>query len=462
MRRSIIVLCFLLNWFGESAMGGDSALVYPQFVIGGGFETALVIANSTSEPWDGRIVLPGFSDGRVWLVNGEEQTGNDRLEVSLPANGARRLLFAAPAGAEAVAGSLEILASDGSSTADLATAFFYNFFLDGQLVDSVGTAASVAAHHITIPVERAPGERVNTGVAIRTLSSGYAPAGENAEPVFKMSLYDDAGVLMEVRFGSFLGARFFDQIFPAAIFPEGRFTGSLIIESEIPLYATALRQQLLDGGRFQLTGVPPLAPADDAPAASFTARYSVSFDSTWSFATHPTDFPPGPHFSGLIGGVHNSAVRFWEPGSTASPGIEQMAELGRKTPLDSEVGQAVAVGNALAILSGGGIFPSPGQVELEFEVNQKFPLVTLVSMIAPSPDWFVGVRDLNLFVNGGWTDQVVVELFPYDAGTDSGVTYTSADQDTVPRQPIRRIEGDPFVNQGAVAPMGTFTFRRIQ
>lgn len=44
----------------------------------------------------------------------------------------------------------------------------------------------------------------------------------------------------------------------------------------------------------------PDAAAQGSPCAPVrTARYEVTFDALWSEATHPTDFPPSAHFSGL-------------------------------------------------------------------------------------------------------------------------------------------------------------------
>ena len=187
------------------------------------------------------------------------------------------------------------------------------------------------------------------------------------------------------------------------------------------------------------------------------ATYDVVFTSTWSANTHPASFPAGPHFSGLIGGTHGAAVTFWAEGSLASDGIKNMAELGQKTPLDSEVEAAIQAGTAHGLLSGGGISPSPGNVELTFDVNIDFPLVTLVSMIAPSPDWFVGVSSLSLLEEGSWVSSLAVQLFAYDAGTDSGVIYTSPDEATNPRGNISRIIVSPF---DVASPLGTFTFTR--
>jgi hypothetical protein len=193
-----------------------------------------------------------------------------------------------------------------------------------------------------------------------------------------------------------------------------------------------------------------------------TARYSVTFDSTWSAESHPTDFPPDPHFSPLIGGTHSPAVQLWSVGGIASDGIEAMAERGRTTPLDQEVLAAIAAGTGQHLLQGPGISLSPGSASLEFEIGRDYPLVTLVSMIAPSPDWFVGVHDLSLLDGGDWVSQKIVTLDPFDAGTDHGPSYESPDLDARPRRPIRVIDGFPFDVQGRVAPVGTFTFRRRQ
>jgi hypothetical protein len=188
-----------------------------------------------------------------------------------------------------------------------------------------------------------------------------------------------------------------------------------------------------------------------------SVTYSVVFQSAWSAETHPTDFPSGPHFSGLIGGTHDSSVTFWAEGALASPGIKNMAETGSKSALSNQVNAAIEAGTAATLLSDGGISPSLGVAELAFDITVDHSLVTLVSMVAPSPDWFVGVAGLALLEDGVWADEVVVPLLPYDAGTDSGVTFTSANEVTDPPIGIARIMVSPL---DASTPLGTFTFTR--
>ncbi|MDA0811503.1 MAG: spondin domain-containing protein, partial [Verrucomicrobia bacterium] len=199
---------------------------------------------------------------------------------------------------------------------------------------------------------------------------------------------------------------------------------------------------------------------EPAPA---TARFELVFDATWSAATHPTEFPSGnPHFSGLIGTTHNATTSLWSPGGIATPGIQTMAETGGKSPLTAEIDALIAAGRAETLISGAGVGSSPGSVSVTFTASQDFPLVSVVSMIAPSPDWFVGVHDMPLFQNGQWIDEMVVSLDPYDSGTDNGTTYASPDSDTNPQVPISRLTGAPLDVEGIIAPLGTFTIRRIE
>src|SRR5688572_21872014 len=91
---------------------------------------------------------------------------------------------------------------------------------------------------------------------------------------------------------------------------------------------TALAACSGGGGPATATAVPSPSPSP-RPTPSPLARYRVTFEATWNRDTHPTDIPPNPHFSGLIGGTHRSSVSFWQVGGLATEGIRLMAERGR-------------------------------------------------------------------------------------------------------------------------------------
>ena len=457
------ILPGILLVFGTSTWAQESEpVVYPHLVVGGGYQVVVLTTNPTDRTWEGSMRLPDFGSGsgRFWIHNGVDRTGTDGTPLLLPAQATMRHVLAAPPGSPIWSGVFQIEGRNGSSASDLAVTFFLENWLDGELVNMVGVAASPAAHRVSIPVEVSPSTSTDTGIAVRHPRSA-GNAGNEPAP-FRMSLFDEGGEPLDTIPVESEGAKFASEFFPDHV-GQGEFIGSILCESQDPFHLVALRQRLLEGGRFHLTGVPaailPGIPSD-IPA---TARYRVVFDASWSAATHPREFPSSPHFSGLIGGTHNGDVSFWGPGQNATPGIKSMAETGAHRLLENEVQDAIdRFGTAGRVIFGGGIGRSPGLVSLEFEISQDFPLVTLVSMIAPSPDWFVGVHGLSLFEAGDWVEAQTVALQPYDAGTDSGVTFISPNAPTVPPQPIRRITEPPLGNGRTANPLGTFTFTRLQ
>ena len=193
--------------------------------------------------------------------------------------------------------------------------------------------------------------------------------------------------------------------------------------------------------------------------AQSEATYSVNYTSTWSDTTHPHpggNFPASAHYSKLVGATHNDQIVFLEMGSLATPGIEDIAELGSNGQFFSEVNTAIASGAANQIIDGDNLSTSTGEINISNIVtNEDFPLLTLVSMIAPSPDWMVAVNSVELLdTNGNWKPSISIDLFPYDAGTDSGTDYTSPNLDTNPPEPITSAQGvAPFSNEK----MGTLT-----
>ncbi len=191
------------------------------------------------------------------------------------------------------------------------------------------------------------------------------------------------------------------------------------------------------------------------------ARYRLTFNATWSAQTHPTEFPPSAHFSGLIGMTHNSSITLFSQGELASDGIKNMAETGGKNPLEAEIQAFISNGTGNKLISGAGINSSPGNVSLEFDITSTHSLVSMVSMLAPSPDWFIAVSNINLIENNNWVTSKIITVDIYDSGTDSGVTFISPDDPTVPRIAIFKITTPPLAVNNVVAPLGSITFTKI-
>jgi len=190
-------------------------------------------------------------------------------------------------------------------------------------------------------------------------------------------------------------------------------------------------------------------------------------DNTWNAQNHPRAFPFEAHFSWFGGATHNGDVSFWNEGDLASPGMVQMAETGFTTTLMQEVQAALDAGEAHSKLDypwwfcpAGTDSSKCGEKTVEFDIDPDFPEVTLVSMLGPSPDWFIGVSGLSLRENGQWLDQVVVDLVPYDAGTRSANQFALFGPQNNPPEPISRITAGSRQRIGPQS-LGTMTFTLI-
>ena len=198
-----------------------------------------------------------------------------------------------------------------------------------------------------------------------------------------------------------------------------------------------------------------------APAVG-SALYRVTFEATWSAGTH-ANFPNGAHFSAIVGASHRADGLLFRPGQLASTGIKDMAERGNNTVLRAEITALQGSGAAFRMLEGRS-FNSPGTVADTIRLDAAHPRLSLVTMIAPSPDWFAALEDENLLgADGQWVAQRRVAARAYDAGTDSGPTFTAPDHATLPAGVVAPLLLSPA--SGAApdgSPLGTWNLERIK
>lgn len=226
------------------------------------------------------------------------------------------------------------------------------------------------------------------------------------------------------------------------------------------VFSVTLTAANTDGEDNTLT-LPQYITVEEAIAPTM-ATYNVTFVGNWSAANHPADFPSGDHFSTAIGMVHKQGAQFFEDGTLASPGMEIMAETGGTAELSAEIDIMVNSGMAAANILGEGLTSGFSEATFQISVTDDFPLVTLVSMIAPSPDWFIAVENVSLLENGSFVDNLTVDAIAYDAGTDDGSTFESPDADTDPAENISEITAAPLGNGSTVnPPLAMFTFFKV-
>ncbi len=161
------------------------------------------------------------------------------------------------------------------------------------------------------------------------------------------------------------------------------------------------------------------------------ATYNIEFTNYWNATDHSvgTTFPgSNAHWSDLVGVNHNSNTTFVQNGVTATKGVEDIAELGDSNIFRTvDVQDAIDANNAEQFFNAGDLFlnePTNKIILNNLEVNEDFPLLTMLSMIAPSPDWMMFVNGLELRENGNWKTSITIDIYPYDAGTEDGTTYS--------------------------------------
>uniref|UniRef100_A0A4W2HBZ7 Spondin 2 n=1 Tax=Bos indicus x Bos taurus TaxID=30522 RepID=A0A4W2HBZ7_BOBOX len=211
---------------------------------------------------------------------------------------------------------------------------------------------------------------------------------------------------------------------PHPVFPRGAALWAFLLAS-------------LGGVAGQPLGAEPMCTAQPL------ARYSITFTGKWSQASFPKQYPlfrPPAQWSSLLGAAHSSDYSLWRKDQYVSNGLREFAERGEAWALMREM---EAAGERLQSVHG--VFSAPavpsgtGQTSSELEAHSRHSLVSFVVRIVPSPDWFVGVDSLDLCDGGSWREQVAMDLYPYDAGTDSGFTFSSPNFATVPQDTVTEI-----------------------
>lgn len=172
----------------------------------------------------------------------------------------------------------------------------------------------------------------------------------------------------------------------------------------------------------------------EGPEVFSEASYQLTITGKWMAPQFTV--PPSVHFTSFTGAVHNNKAGIWMENALASAGVEAVAEIGNQTLLFAEVDSLLAKGLAFSRIN---IPPPPptGSISRTVTCNSNFSRLSFVSMIAPSPDWFVGVSNLALYRNKSWVTDTTVQLIVYDAGTEDGDVFGYANPATVPQQPIQ-------------------------
>ncbi|TNN58457.1 Spondin-2 [Liparis tanakae] len=188
-----------------------------------------------------------------------------------------------------------------------------------------------------------------------------------------------------------------------------------------------LQQLLVVLLKLCLTFAGPLRPLNGTDcSAKGPASYILVFTGHWSPQAFPKQYPlfrPPAQWSKLIG-------------------VQSFAEVGVTVELMKAAKEARKRRAVGAMYRTAGIPNGIGHSSTELVMQPRGSLLSLMVKIIPSPDWFVGVDSINLCEGSQWKQEVTIDLHPYDAGTDSGFTFSSPNFPTSPRENITQITSE--------------------
>lgn len=199
------------------------------------------------------------------------------------------------------------------------------------------------------------------------------------------------------------------------------------------------------------------------------ASYNITFFNHLTHTKFPNMLPStGLVFSPMIAAAHSNRFSILTVRGYASKQVQAIAETGNNSPLIRVLRRTRREKNGVRSYSASAAPTMPGKhTTVRVRVNCRHPFVTALAMIAPSPDWFVQISNVNLYSRRArkMIHGKSGNLIAYDAGTDDGQEFTppsvtSLDIPTKPRKniaPLIEDETDRF--DGRV--VGKFIIKRV-
>lgn|ERR1711988_2038087 len=171
-----------------------------------------------------------------------------------------------------------------------------------------------------------------------------------------------------------------------------------------------------------------------------SAKYNVTFIAKWSIESFPKQYPlvrPHAQWTQAIGRSHSSNYVLYRVGDSASPALKEFVQSGYSEEYTLETQGA---GGILDIFSCPKINRGVGRSTAEVFVDNTHSLISFVTRMVPSPDWFTGISEIDLCDDDGhWVEEKIYDIGPLDAGTDKGMTFTAPNWPEIPQAPITEI-----------------------
>ena len=216
----------------------------------------------------------------------------------------------------------------------------------------------------------------------------------------------------------------------------GRAGVVIVLGAALMLFAAPSAMFVGLGGSVQAQG------SDNRRAVRIDVTFTGSFVQG-ALASGET-LPADATFGSVAFATHDGAVSYFNAGEAASAGLKAFAETGSTVLLVEEFAAQTNGANVYPTKKNGGTFPQGATAAQVFEFHRASrgeDHLTFVASLSESPDWFVGARNIELRPGGMWIEELEVDLFAWDAGTDSGPDWDSADSATDPPASVTSLKG---------------------
>lgn len=205
------------------------------------------------------------------------------------------------------------------------------------------------------------------------------------------------------------------------------------------------------------------------PGCTGEATYEVTFRNLLLPRRFGSKIPAGGLvFSPLAGISHSNRFSVLTVRGYASSEVAMVAKSGNNGPLlEMASAQQERVGFVKSSMGAEGPTLPGNRTTVTVIVDCDHPFITVISMIAPSPDWIVQINNRNMFntMSGRFTRGMAGTLIAYDAGVDSGRDFTDPSDSSLdlltmpPRNIAPLVEDDTDRFDGMI--VGRFSMRMM-
>lgn len=143
-----------------------------------------------------------------------------------------------------------------------------------------------------------------------------------------------------------------------------------------------------------------------------------------------------PHTGNILLIIHDEKLKLFELNEFASKGIAQSAMFGVNDILINHIKDKGYKYETHPGINGG------GSVKFKVRYDNKNHFITLITMLAPSSNWFISSEPIDLLAT-----ETQYPLFAYNAGVDSGEDFK-----TFPKHPKQDIQPITLITSGQLFP----------